>query len=446
MFDDERGVREELDGMAETLGEFGRGARGAELGWREIDRALRRVARRRATLDVEEAAWLRRARDGEVHRHLGCATLAEYLERVLGYAPAVARDRLRVAVALGELPALQAAMAAGRVAYSAARELTRIATAETEEDWIAAATDRTVREIEAMVSGRRPGDPPDAAPDPALRTRRLTLELSPETYALFAAARRAAEDDAGHALTDDEVIASLARSQLAPAPHVGDAAPSRPSYQIAVTRCDDCGRAWQDAAGQTVEIGAAAVEQAACDAEHLGRVDGDRPQRIARSIPPATRRAVWRRDRGRCVVPGCRNARYADVHHVVARAAGGDHAPTGLVCLCTAHHRAVHDGRIRISGHAPHALRFTHADGRRYGQPPPTTPPPTPSSSATSAHPHAADADRTARTALVRLGFSDPIAREAIARARREIAVDTPLEALLRAALRACPRPVTAPA
>ncbi|MBL8626187.1 MAG: hypothetical protein JNK64_33035, partial [Myxococcales bacterium] len=42
--------------------------------WREVDRTLRGLARRRAALDVEEAGWLRRARAAGVHRHLGFAT------------------------------------------------------------------------------------------------------------------------------------------------------------------------------------------------------------------------------------------------------------------------------------------------------------------------------------------------------------------------------------
>ncbi|MBK7191679.1 MAG: hypothetical protein IPH80_04300 [Myxococcales bacterium] len=133
--------------------------------WREVDRTLRRLARRRAALDVEEAAWLRRARALGVHREFGFATFFEYVERVLGYAPGPARERLRVADALAALPQLQAAMTAGDVAYSAARELTRVATVDTEAAWLTAAAD-TPREIEEMVSGRRRGDSPEDPPDP----------------------------------------------------------------------------------------------------------------------------------------------------------------------------------------------------------------------------------------------------------------------------------------
>ncbi|MBK7078241.1 MAG: HNH endonuclease [Myxococcales bacterium] len=350
--------------------------------WRVVDRTLRGLARRRAALDVEEAAWLRRARALGVHREFGFATFFEYVERILGYAPGPARERLRVADALAALPKLRAAMSAGDVAYSAARELTRVATVDTEDAWLAAAAKHTVREIEDMVSGRRRGDSPDDPPDPAARLHELRLLLPAAVLGKFTAARRALEAACGHPLTDGDLLATLCDGQLAGAAgshvrdtaagsHAGDAAAaSRPMYQIAITRCPDCTRAWHDVAGHTIEISETELAQASCDAELLGRVDGDKPARVTKTIPPRTRRAVLRRDRGRCVVPGCRNARYVDVHHIVPRVAGGDHTPTKLAVLCSAHHKAAHDGRLRIVGTAPGKLRVTHADGRPYGAPP----------------------------------------------------------------------------
>jgi hypothetical protein len=340
--------------------------------WREVDRMLRGIARRRAALDSDEAAWLRRGRSLGVHRELGLATFVEYVERVLGYAPGAARERLRVADALVALPKLQAAMAAGDVAYSAARELTRVATVDTEDAWLAVATKHTVRDIEDMVSGRHRGALPDDPPDPAARLHELRLLVPAAVLGKFTAARRALEETSGHALTDGDLLATLCDGQLAGA-EGGDAAASRPMYQIAITRCPDCLRAWHDVAGHTIELSGAELAQASCDADLLGRVDGDKPARVTKSIPPRTRRAVLRRDRGRCIVPGCRNARYVDVHHLIARAKGGKHTPTTLAALCSAHHAAAHDGRMRVEGTAPGKLRFTHADGRPYGEPPPRT-------------------------------------------------------------------------
>src|SRR5262245_12060813 len=93
--------------------------------WREIHRRLRRLAARRGALDCEEARWLLAARRAEVHRHLGLGSFVEYAERALGYAPRTTFERLRVAEALERLPAIRAALASGRAAYSAVREISR---------------------------------------------------------------------------------------------------------------------------------------------------------------------------------------------------------------------------------------------------------------------------------------------------------------------------------
>jgi hypothetical protein len=91
--------------------------------------------------------------------------------------------------------------------------------------------------------------------------------------------------------------------------------------------------------------------------------------RAAQGIPPAIRRGVLRRDYHRCQVPGCRHATFVDVHHVEVRADGGDHALSNLVTLCGAHHRAVHEGTLVITGQVGRLL-VCHADGTPYGEMP----------------------------------------------------------------------------
>jgi hypothetical protein len=342
----------------------------------------------------------------------------EYLERTLGYAPRTALERIRVAEALAGLPATSEALAAGRVTYSTVRELSRIATVDTERAWLDRAAGKTVREVEALVAGRSPGDRPEDEPDPDLEPRHLRLRLSPDVYARFLAARRQLEDDAGERLSDDDVIASFCDAVLAPGNGRG------PRHQIAVTVCERCDRGWQDAAGQVVEVPPEAVELAGCDAQHVDRVDGDTPAPVTIEIPAAVRRQVERRDRGRCVVPGCRASRYLHIHHVVPRAHGGAHVAGNLCLLCTAHHRAVHDGRRRIAGEAPR-LRFEHDDGRPYGAPPPQS--------------HSLGEDT--RLALRGLGYSAAEADAAVGHARARVGVDASLDDWLRTALRSCPRP-----
>src|SRR6185295_9548027 len=129
-----------------------------EADWKTVDRALRSIARRRATLDAEEARWLREAEALQIWRPLGMVSMLDYLERVLGYAPRTAQDHLRVARALGSLPRLTAALASGELAFSAVRELTRVVTPATEGAWLESMRGKNLREIEDKVAHRRPGD------------------------------------------------------------------------------------------------------------------------------------------------------------------------------------------------------------------------------------------------------------------------------------------------
>src|SRR5262252_2529641 len=177
--------------------------RNAGLDWKAVDRALRSIRRRRAALDAEEARWLREAEGLQIWRPLGMVSILDYLERVLGYAPRTAQDRLRVARALGDLPRLGDALASGELTFSAVRELTRVATPATEASWIAAATGKNLRQIEELVADRCPGDRPDDPPDPAARTHVVRLELSADTFALLREARVVLDDEHGTNLSDD---------------------------------------------------------------------------------------------------------------------------------------------------------------------------------------------------------------------------------------------------
>jgi hypothetical protein len=148
--------------------------------WVEVDRRLREYARHRASLDAAEAFDLLRADQLKLHVMHGFATMYEYLERVLGYGPHAARERMRVARTLAKLPQTTAALARGELSYSAVRELTRVATAETEASWLAAAEGKAVNEIERLVAGHQPGDEPDDPTHPDLQPRVVRIELPPE--------------------------------------------------------------------------------------------------------------------------------------------------------------------------------------------------------------------------------------------------------------------------
>jgi HNH endonuclease len=323
--------------------------------WHVIHEEVVALGKSRAQHEHLLGRALLRAYRALIWEPLGMASFAEYAEHYLGLTPRQAEERLRVATALESLPRLDRALASGERHFSAVRELTRVATAETEAEWMERSRDMTVGDIEKLVAGREPGDRPDDPQGP--RRHRLVLDLSAETYALFREAQAKIRRDSDDALTDDDSISLMARQVLG-----GPGDDGRSPYQIHMTLCARCGRAEQEGRGQSIPVVVEAAEQATCDAQRV-----DAAGHAAQDIPPATRRLVMARHHRRCAAPGCRNATFTDVHHIIPRAEGGTHDPELLIVLCSAHHRAIHSWTLRVAGTWSTGYRFFHADGSPYG-------------------------------------------------------------------------------
>ena len=85
----------------------------------------------------------------------GCVSCAEWLGWRTGLAPGAAREHVRVARALAELPRLSDAMRRGKVSYSKVRAITRVATPETEDDLLNVALSGTAAHVEKIVRAWR---------------------------------------------------------------------------------------------------------------------------------------------------------------------------------------------------------------------------------------------------------------------------------------------------
>ena len=322
---------------------------GERQSWQDIDRALRSIAKRQRALDAEEAVLLCAVVRREIWRQLGKASLLEYLEDVLGYGPKAAHDRVRVALALDELPVLAEALANGEQSYSAIKELTRVATAKTQAEWIAAARGKNVRQIEELVAGRRRGDRPTDAPVPDLKPQVVRFEITTATHARLRHAQQVLAEENGGQLDDDAFVSAMCDAILDGNASADDGGRAR--YQILTTVCTACDQAWQHGGGRDLPVSATDRAIAECDAQRVG---SDRePGTAAQDVTPKVRRFVTLRDRKRCTVPGCRAARHIDVHHVVPRHLGGGHGPENLTLLCSGHHRALHEGHLIMTGLAP---------------------------------------------------------------------------------------------
>jgi hypothetical protein len=186
---------------------------------------------------------------------------------LFGYTPRSTQEKLRVAEALEELPELTHALESGALSWSALRELTRVAAPDTEQQWLELAQGKTVRQLEELVAGKRPGDTPGAAGVSSARRHVLRFEVAAETFALFREALGCLRRRGGDVGDDDSLLLSMARHVLG-----GPADEGRSSYQIALSVCPACGAGQQRASGELVSVGAEVIAMAHCDSQQLGHI------------------------------------------------------------------------------------------------------------------------------------------------------------------------------
>ena len=126
-------------------------------------------------------------------------------------------------------------------------------------------------------------------------------------------------------------------------------------YQVMV-HCDAATLAAEGEPGRSdldgIRVSAETSRRMACDAAVVAMVhakDGSMLSvgRRTRTIPPHIRRALEERDRG-CRFPGC-GCRFTEAHHVKHWADGGETSLGNTVLLCRRHHRAVHEGQVKLS-------------------------------------------------------------------------------------------------
>ena len=79
------------------------------------------------------------------------SSIHAYTERRFGVRRSEAYDWIRIARALDSLPKLEAAFADGEVGWTALKQVTRVATGETEAEWIAFVASSTTRGVYAEV-------------------------------------------------------------------------------------------------------------------------------------------------------------------------------------------------------------------------------------------------------------------------------------------------------
>ena len=303
----------------------------------------------------------------------------EWLAWRIGVTPATAREHLRVAHAIDDLPLTSAAMQEGLISYTKVREIARAGTTDNEAALLEYAQAGSATNLRRMVLGwkcmERDGE--TGAEERRQRKRRLSVavdndgmyvlrgRLEPEVGALLMRALEAAgdalyrEEDPGARPTGTQRRADaaglLAERAMAAGFGGAESGTCAERYQVVVhaeaatlAEAGETGRSELDG----VRVCAETSRRMACDAAVVPMLH-DRDGAVmsvgrkTRTVPASIRRALEERDRG-CRFPGC-GSRFTDAHHVRHWADGGETSLANLVLLCRRHHRAVHEGRVKMS-------------------------------------------------------------------------------------------------
>ena len=311
-------------------------------------------------------------------------SLSCFLAARLGARAATAREWVRVARKLRDLPAIRATHASGALSWDQLRPLTRYATTETDRKLAKQAPAMTVPQLYREAARHEKDRKKRADSDQQLRStdmrwdddgRFLHLEATlPAEQG--ARVERAVEERAQQIEVEDGVLDPAAARRLDALVELMTSSGDGTSPATLVVHADakvltqeatpDAEHLAETESG--IQLSGDAVRRLACDAKVEWVLERDgRPVGIGRRgrmVRGALRRAVLHRDGGMCAVPGCERKGYLHAHHVIHWGDGGETSLDNLITLCSAHHRRVHDGGWEITGKPGGDLRFHDPGGR----------------------------------------------------------------------------------
>ena len=96
--------------------------------------------------------WIVEMDERKLYKDFGCSNVFQYAIRYLSLAEHTIAELLRTGKALAQLPLLSEAFEKGQISSSHIREISRVATKDTEEYWRDTARGKTVREVEKLVA------------------------------------------------------------------------------------------------------------------------------------------------------------------------------------------------------------------------------------------------------------------------------------------------------
>ncbi len=331
------------------------------------------------------------------YEDMGFTTTADWLTWRTQIEANAARERVRTARALQHLPKTAAAMRDGALSFTKVRTLTRVAKPENKEQLLTFARAGSAANLQRLVKGWKQLDRRAEVTAEQLRFRSRTFSafvaddgmvvlkgrLDPEAGAVLMRAIEAASD-ALYRKEDKsderepqqrraDALGLMAERALAAG--FGEGAPvsgSRAERTQVMLHVDEATLSEAGEPGMSeledgTRVSAATSRRIACDTGVVQVTVDDRGHVLGaghrkRTVPPALRRALEVRDRG-CRYPGC-GLRFTDAHHIQHWADGGETSLRNLVLLCRRHHRAVHEGGMRVCMGRNQQVVFLTPQGR----------------------------------------------------------------------------------
>lgn len=314
----------------------------------------------------------------------GMKNCAEWLAWRCDVSMATAHEKVRVAHALKQLPAVSRNFSTGEISYSKVRALTRVANRHNEDELLAFALRHTAARVAERCRELRFGT--DLSTDSAtrayanrsLRLRRdhqrgmmtITVELPLDTGELLEKALDKARDDECLEVPDlvdtswstrqADALVNVLKSYL----HDGDGSSTSDDYLVTI-HVDQAALAGKE--GRSA-LPIESVKRICCDSHAVVLTENEKGEplsigRKTRVVPKSIERALHARDHGCCRFPGCGNRRFLHSHHVEHWSNGGETSLANLMLLCTKHHTLVHEGGFCIERDFQNRWYFLRPDG-----------------------------------------------------------------------------------
>ncbi|MCG8370735.1 MAG: HNH endonuclease, partial [Proteobacteria bacterium] len=350
----------------------------------ELERSILNLCTRINLATYELLVMIREFEERAGFLKWGLENCAEWLAWRCDLSMTTAREKVRTARALKELPSIAASFSTGELSYAKVRALTRVANRANENELLAFALRHTAVHVAERCRELRMGDASSidvaerAFANRSLRVRRdagravmtITVDLPLDAGELIEKALDKARDDACLKLPDlvdtswskrqADAFVTMLKEYL----NGDDGGKGSPDNYLVNIHVDRSALAGND--GRSA-LPIESVKRLCCDGKAVVLTeDAGQPLSIGRKsriVPKSVERAVRARDHDRCSFPGCRNRRFLHCHHVEHWSNGGETSLDNLMLLCTKHHTLVHEGGFRIRRNFRDAWTFYRPDG-----------------------------------------------------------------------------------